>query len=202
MLLTELAGVPAAALPVEALKAHLRLGTGFADDALQDAIVETYLRAAIAAIEGRTAKMLLARGFRLMLEDWRDGGEQALPVAPVVSVEAVRLVDGGGTEVVVDADRWRLVRDAHRPKLVATGVMLPGVPAGGRVGGDFTAGFGAAWASVPPDLAQAVFLLAAEYHEMRHEGGLRQGEGLPQAVQALIGRWRTVRSFGGRGGRR
>ncbi|HMO09525.1 MAG TPA: hypothetical protein PKD10_18045, partial [Paracoccaceae bacterium] len=102
MLLTELAGVPAAALPVEALKAHLRLGTGFADDALQDAIVETYLRAAIAAIEGRTAKMLLARGFRLMLEDWRDGGEQALPVAPVVSVEAVRLVDGGGTEVVVD----------------------------------------------------------------------------------------------------
>ena len=201
MLLTELAGVPAAMLPVAAMKAHLRLGTGFADDALQDGIVETYLRAAIAVIEGRTAKMLVARPFRLALEDWRDGAEQALPVAPVVSVEAVRMIDAGGAETLVAADRWRLVRDAHRPKLVATGVLLPGVPAGGRVEVDFTAGFGAGWEAVPADLGQAVFLLAAEYHEMRHEGGLRQGEGLPHAVQALIGRWRTVRSFGGRRGR-
>ena len=50
MMLTETGVVTAGALPVEAFKDHLRLGTGFADDGFQDALVETYLRASIAAI--------------------------------------------------------------------------------------------------------------------------------------------------------
>ncbi len=196
MLLTELTPVPAAALPVAALKAHLRLGTGFADDGFQDGLVEGYLRAALAVIEGRTAKMLIARDFRLELEDWSEGSEQPLPVGPVEAVAEVRLVDGFGMAQVLPADRWRLVRDMHRPKIVSAGVLLPMVPAGGRVEVEFTAGFGP-WEAVPADLAQAAFLLAAEYYELRHEGGLRQAEGLPQAVQALIGRWRRVRVLGG-----
>lgn len=198
MFLTETGSVPAAALPLEALRAHLRLGSGFADDTLQDALAEGYLRAAIAAIEGRTAKMLVAREFLLMLEDWREDGEQPLPVAPVATVTEVRLVDAAGAAAVVAPDRWRLVRDAHRPRIVATGHLLPMVPTGGRIEVAFTAGFGA-WSAVPADLAQAVFLLAAEYYEMRHEGGMRQGEGLPHAVQALIARWRTVRMLAGGG---
>jgi uncharacterized phiE125 gp8 family phage protein len=198
MFLTETGSVPAAALPLEALRAHLRLGSGFADDTVQDTLAEGYLRAAIAAIEGRTAKMLIARDFLLMLEDWREGGEQPLPVAPVVTVAEIRLVDAAGLPTVVDPARWRLVRDGHRPKIVATGHLLPMVPTGGYLEIAFTAGFGP-WSAVPADLGQAVFLLAAEYYEMRHEGGMREGEGLPHAVQSLIARWRTVRMLGGGG---
>ncbi|QYK39921.1 MAG: hypothetical protein KF887_10600 [Paracoccaceae bacterium] len=196
MYLTETGLVPGAALPLAALKDHLRLGSGFADDAVQDGLAEGYLRAALATIEGRTAKVLIARDFRLALADWREAGEQPLPVAPVVAVAAVRLVDAAGAETTVAVDRWRLVPDAHRPRIVAAGHLLPMVPSGGRIEIDFTAGFGA-WDAVPADLAQAVFLLAAEYYEMRHEGGMRHGEGLPQAVQALVARWRTVRILGG-----
>ncbi|MFN3970500.1 MAG: hypothetical protein ACK4GO_08915 [Gemmobacter sp.] len=196
--LTETGTIPGAALPIAALRAHLRLGSGFADDALQDGLAESYLRAAMAAVEGRTSKRLIARGFLLTLEDWRAAGEQALPVAPVVSVAEVRLVDADGVAVVVDPARWRLVRDAHRPRIASTGYLLPLPPTGGRIEVAFTAGFGA-WGDVPADLAQAVFLLAAEYYEMRHEGGMRLGDGLPQAVQALIARWRTVRVLGGGG---
>ena len=68
-----------AALPVEEMKDHLRLGSGFADDALQDGLIESYLRAAMAAIEGRIGKMLFQRRFLWVLDCWREA-EQALPV--------------------------------------------------------------------------------------------------------------------------
>lgn len=196
MMLVEQAAVPSVALPIAELKAHLRLGSGFADDTFQDVLVEGYLRAAIAAVEGRTAKMLVTRRFLWTLEDWRDPEAQALPCAPVAQVVSVSLVDAAGTVTEVDAARWRLVADTHRPKLKAHGLLLPNVPEGGRVEVVFDAGFGA-WDSVPKDLAQAVFLLAAEYYDARHEGGMREGAGLPAAVMALIGRWRTVRVLGG-----
>jgi uncharacterized phiE125 gp8 family phage protein len=196
-MLIETSGVPEGALPVEEFRAHLRLGTGFGDEAVQDALVGSYLRAAMAAIEGRTGKVLMARGFELVLPDWREAGEQPLPVAPVVSVEAVTLVDRAGSPTVLPPERWRLVRDTHRPRIVgAGGWLLPAVPAGGQVTVAFTAGFGPAWQDVPVDLRQAVFLLAAHYHEQRHQ--LEQGQSaMPFGVMALVERWRTLRLLGG-----
>lgn len=196
MMLVEQAAVPGTALPVDGLKAHLRLGSGFADDTFQDALVEGYLRAAIAAVEGRTAKMLVTRRFLWTIEDWRDRDGQALPCAPVVAIVSVSLVDAAGTVTAVDPARYRLVQDAHRPRLAAQGFLLPSVPEGGRVEVVFDAGFGA-WVDVPKDLGQAVFLLAAEYYDARHEGGVRDVAGFPAAVNALIARWRTVRVLGG-----
>ncbi len=196
MMLIEQTSVPQAAVPVAELKAHLRLGTGFSDDGMQDALLESYLRAAMAAIEGRVGKVLIARRFLLRLEDWRAADAQALPVAPVTGVVSVTLVDASGASVVVPAGRYRLVEDMHRPRIAAAGAMLPLVPSEGRVDVVFDAGFGAAWAQVPADLRQAVLLLGAEYYEHRHDGGV-QGGGLPQAVLVLIERWRTVRVLGG-----
>lgn len=197
MMLTEMTVVPGASLPVQALKDHLRLGTGFSDDGMQDGLIEAYLRAAMAAVEGRIGKVLLARRFKLVLEDWRKTGEQALPVAPVSAVVSVTVVDAAEAALLVDAGRYRLVPDMHRPKLAAVGVLLPVVPMDGRAEVVFDAGFGAVWGDVPADLAQAVLLLAAEYYETRHEAGAGQA-GLPHAVQALIERWRTVRVLGGK----
>ena len=196
MMLTELTSVPGAALPVQALKDHLRLGSGFTDGALQDGLIESYLRAAMAAIEGRIGKALIARTYNLVLEDWRQGDEQPLPVAPVSAIASVTVFDAANTATVIAADRWHLVQDMQRPKLAAVGVLLPVVPMDGRAEVVFTAGFGAAWSAVPADLAQAVLLLAAQYYENRHESG-QAVAGLPKAVQVLIERWRTVRVLGG-----
>lgn len=195
MMLIEQTTVPQAALPVQALKDHLRLGTGFADDALQDGMLESHLRAAIAAIEGRIGKVLLRRSFKLVLPCWRDAGAQALPLAPVSAVTGVALVDAAGVVEVVAASRYRLQPDQHRPRLLAVGLLLPTVPTDGQVEISFEAGFGADWALVPADLAQAVLLLAAQFYETRHEAG----GGLPVTVQALIEKWRNVRVLGGSG---
>jgi uncharacterized phiE125 gp8 family phage protein len=195
MMLTEETPVPQAALPVEEMKDHLRMGSGFADDGLQDGLIETCLRASLAAIEGRIGKMLFQRRFLWVLDCWRDD-EQALPVAPVSSLVSVTLVDAVGGEVAVVPAAYRLVKDLHRPRLAGKGGSLPTIPGEGVAKVVFDAGFGAAWTDIPVDLRQAVLLLAGEYYEHRHDDGA-QAAGLPFGVVTLIERWRTVRILGG-----
>lgn len=198
MILIEQTAVPDGALPVQALKDHLRLGSGFADDGAQDALLRDYLRSAMAAIEGRVGKALILRRFVWTFSDWRDPQGQALPLAPVPQVVAVTLLDRDGGRAEVDPARWRLRADAHRPRLVAARTLLPLPPTGGAVEIVFDAGFGPAWGDVPADLRQAVVLLAAQFHEFRHEAGVRDGA-MPFGVMALIERWRNVRVLGGGG---
>lgn len=188
--------VPVALLPLQVMRDHLRLGTGFAEDGLQDGLIEAYLRSAIAMIEGRTGKALLQRVFRWVLEDWRDPAAQALPVAPVRSIVSVTLTDSAGGLAVLDPGTYRLIADLHRPRLAPMGQLLPSVPGAGQVEVEFLAGFGSAWREVPPDLRQAVLMLAADLYERRDEMGLRE-QGLPFAILSLIERWRTVRVLGG-----
>lgn len=197
MMLNEETAVPSAALPVAEFRDHLRLGTGFADLGAEDAALEGYLRAALAAIEGRTSKVLLARDFLLELEHWRGEGGQPLPLAPVSALRVLRMRDREGNPTVIDPARYRLVRDMSRPRLEAVAGLLPGIPVGGVAEIAFTAGFGLGWADLPVDLAQAVFLLAAQYYETRHEGAAQGGAAMPFGAMALIARWRTVRSIGG-----
>jgi uncharacterized phiE125 gp8 family phage protein len=81
----------------------------------------------------------------------------------------------------------------HRPLLQPTALLLPTIDTGGMVEIEFAAGFGAAWEAVPPDLGQAVLLLAAHYYEHRNdatEAGLTQ---MPFGVSALIARFRRLR---------
>lgn len=196
MMLTEETPVVSAALPLAELKDHLRLGSGFTDDGLQDGLIESYLRAAIAAIEGRIGKMLIRRQFLWTLECWRGSEGQALPVSPVAGLVSLTLVDAVGGETVIQPGAYRLIPDLHRPRIAGTTGGLPSVPANGFVKVVFDAGFGLTWTDVPVDLRQAVLLLASEYYEHRHEDST-QAAGLPFGVVTLIERWRTVRLMGG-----
>lgn len=193
MELVETSEVATADLPVAGFRTHLRLGTGFTNDAALDPELAHYLAAAIARIEARTGKALLRRGFRLVLQEWRDVDAQPLPVAPASSVEAITLRNRSGRAVRVAAERYRLIGDRHRPQIVANGAMLPSIPIGGQVEIDFTAGFGISWDAVPDDLAQAVLLLAAHLFEAR-TGASAQ---MPAAAEALIARWIPVRLSAG-----
>ncbi|HKL64861.1 MAG TPA: head-tail connector protein [Roseovarius sp.] len=196
MLLMEETAVPDAALPLAEFKAHLRLGTGFADDDIQDPVLEGFLRAALAAIEGRTGKALIERAFSWVLHDWQDATGQPLPMAPVSAILGLVLRDRADEEEVIAPALYRLERDAHRPVLRPAGHSLPMVPTGGVAEIGFRAGYGAAWGDLPGDLAQAVLLLAAHYYEHRTETAL--GEGcMPFGVASLIERYRKVRLLGG-----
>jgi uncharacterized phiE125 gp8 family phage protein len=195
MTLTEITGVPQAALPLAQLKDHLRMGAGFSDDAVQDSLLEGYLRAALAAVEGRTGKALIARDFRWTVGAWRDNAEAVLPVAPVTSVVSLTVKDRAGAATVIAASAYLLVADGVRPVLAGAGTSLPTIPSQGSAEVVFTAGFGA-WAAVPPDLGQAAMLLAAHYHENRFGSGETAGR-IPYGIEALLSRWVPLRITGG-----
>lgn len=196
MILNEETTVPEAALPVEEFKAHLRLGSGFGNDTVQDAVLVSFLRAAVAAIEARTGKVLIERDFALSVTSLTTVDAVSLPVAPVSGVTAVTLVDRTGTETSVAGDAYWLERDAQRPRLRSVGYALPTIPAAGVMRVDFAAGFGGSWSDIPADLAQAVMLLAAHYYEFRNETALSEGC-MPFGVTSLIERYKPMRLGGG-----
>ena len=192
MMLTEDTVLPGAALPLEAFKAHLHLGTGFAEAGLQDELLAGFLRAALAAIEARIGKVLLERPFTLELTRWAGAAAHILPLAPVTSVTALALRDAADAETVISPARWRLEKDMQRPVLQAAGGVLPAIPEGGRAIIRFQAGMAASWPNLPADLAQAVMMLAAHYYEYRQDTGLGRGC-MPFGVTSLIERYRGLR---------
>ena len=191
-MLIEETTVPDAALPVDAFKAHLRLGSGFGQDDVQDAVLKSFLRAAMAAIEARTGKVLITRSFSWSLTFWRDASAQVLPVAPVGAVTRVALVARDGVATDVDTSVYWLERDAQRPRLRSAGSALPSIPSAGAVLIEFDAGFGAAWDDQPVDMQQAVLMLAAHYYEYRDDTGQADGS-MPFGVSSLIERFKTMR---------
>ena len=198
MILTEVSAPPSAAVPVRAFAEHLRLGSGFEDDGAEDAVLELYLRAAMAAIEARLGRALLARDFSWTVTPLARG---CLPGA----ADRAGALGGGGEARSMPraARRWssprpgRCMRDSQRPRLVGKfGRSLPRIPRSGRAEIRFNAGFGEAWDEVPADLRQAVFLLAAHFYENRAEGAAAAGA-MPFGVLVLIEAYRATRIGGG-----
>ncbi len=189
MLLKEAA--PAASMPMTEFAGHLRLGFGFADDGAEDALLEGYLRSAVAAVEARSGQALIARAFVLQVTGWDARGYLVLPVGPVAAVDVIRFVRSDGA-VTLDPAQWALEPGNARQRLTGPGgEALPPVPKGAIAELEFTAGHGVDWEAVPGDLRQAVLLLAAHYHESRH--GEAKHRGLPPAVGALLAPHRLAR---------
>ncbi len=195
-MLIEEAKVPDEVLPLAAFKAHLRLGTGFAESDIQEPVLKSFLRAAIATIEARCNKALLEREFSWSVTRWRDVSGEVLPIAPVQSITAVEIIDADGAVQTVDSATYGLQKDVQRPRLIARGSGLARIPSGSSAKLRFIAGFAAAWDDLPEDLAQAVFLLASHYYEYRDETSLARGC-MPFGVQTLIERYRSMRLFSG-----
>lgn len=196
MMLSEVTTVPHAALPVDEFKAHLRLGSGFGTDSVQDAVLVSFLRAAVTAVEARTSKVLFEREFLAGFTTWREVDAQPLPIAPISVISNVVLVDRSGARTDVAADGYWLERDAHCPRLRSVGARLSSVPHAGMAEVVLTAGYGPAWTDIPADLRQAVLLLAAHYYEYRDETALSEGC-MPFGVTSLIERYKVVRLYGG-----
>ncbi len=196
-MLIEETNVPDAVLPIVAFKAHMRMGSGFDEDSLQDVVLASFLRAAMAAVEARTGKVLMEREFTMISSAAHKGDVIPFTVAPVTVVSDVKLVARSGAEETVSSEIYWLERDGHLPRLRAVGASLPQPEAGGELRVQFLAGFGPEWDDVPADMQQAVLMLASHYYEYRHDTALSDGC-MPFGVASLIERFRRLR-LGGSG---
>lgn len=192
MMLIEETPIPDSALPVDAFKAHLRLGSGFGLEDVQDTVIVSFLRAALAAVEARTGKAIYRRAFSWSVTAWRNSAAEVMPMAPVVAVTRMARVARDGTEVEVDATAYWLERDMQRPVLRSAGSALPSPPSQGTIRVEFEAGFATEWQNLPADLRQAVLMLASHYYEYRDDTGL-DGGCMPFGVSSLIERYRALR---------
>lgn len=182
------------ALPLAAFRAHLRLGTGFAETDLQEPLLASFLRASLAAIEARCNKAIVTKTIRLSLTRWASEASQPLPVAPVQSLAALRIRPARGPVTDLDPADFTLIPDAQSPKLEPQAGLFPSLPDRAVAEVDLIVGYGD-WDSVPPDLAQAVLMLAAHYYEYRDDTSLSAGC-MPFGVTALLEHYRALRIGG------
>lgn len=177
--------LPSASLPIAKFKDYLRLGSGFADDNAQDSVLETCLRAAMGAIEARTAKALISRTFQWKCYKFRLLGNAAiLPISPVTWLISIDVTDSKGAQEFYSRNDFIIRPDAHYEHLMPKSGRLPEIPEGGVCTMALTVGYGT-WAQVPAALQQAMLMLAASYYENR-DALLNGGGQMPLAVATLL----------------
>lgn len=196
MMMVEITTTPLAALPLEAFAAHLRLAEGFEAIPGQAERLENCLRGSIAALEARVGKALITRSFALRVTRWTSADSLTIPMAPVASIEAVKVVRGGGLEDVLPENSYSVQPDMHRPRLVSRAGAFPMLSGDASVEVTAAMGYGPSWDDVPAALQQAVMILAEVFFE---EGLTRAAAGheLPCGVCLLVEPFREIRIGGG-----
>ncbi|WP_439618398.1 head-tail connector protein [Shinella sp.] len=175
--------MPPAAEPITLaeVKAHLRL-----DASDEDTLLAGLMRAAREHLEGQTGLALIARTFRLYLDDWPEARVIQIARGPVQTIKTVTVYDAAGAPVEVDVTGYVLDGTARPARLV-----LPARPATERalngIEIDFTAGFGESGAEVPDTLKRALLLHVAAMYELRGVLSLDDQPGaVPQGYDRLV----------------
>jgi len=186
-----LTSAPAAEpLSVAEAKSHLRI-----DGAAEDALIASLILTSRLHIEAALGIALITQSWRLHLDRWTDSGVIELPIRPLQSVEAVRVMDQSGTPTTVPTSDYIVDAAGSPPRLVP---VNGGWPAPGRkVGGieiDLDAGFGAEAEDVPGPIRQALLLLVAHWYEHRDPVEIGSPETrIPAAVSDLLMPYRIKR---------
>ncbi|MEL6477578.1 MAG: phage head-tail connector protein [Pseudomonadota bacterium] len=173
------------------VKAHLRLGHGFADESAEDGLLQLYLSNATQAVERKLGQALIRREYVLRIGSWDRHGQLTLPIGPVDAIDSLEFVVAGETVsgpipgVVVSPGCNRQVVSARG------GLPLPPVPGGGQGVLYFSAGYGPTPQDVPGELRQAVLILAA--HLYTHRGAEMEESSGMGGVDALLAPHRAVR---------
>lgn len=179
---------PPAAEPVslELAKAHMKVS-----NAVEDTLVELYVKAAREHCEAITGARFIHQTWELALDAFPDGAIE-LPGYPLSSVTSVEYLDENGDPQAVDAGL--LVLDTFkRPGWVTCSEDWPATQDTiNAVRVTYVVGFGAAADAVPSDIVNAILLAAGDLYENRQG---RQKDALNEnpAVDALLWPYRTLR---------
>lgn len=163
------------------------------DDTAEDSLIASLAEAARLHLEALTGRTFVTQGLRIIRDAWPPSGLISLPVAPVISLDAVRVMTATGSQAVATTS-FRLDGQGQRARIALVGpdVPRPLVPLAG-IEIDVTAGYGPP-AALPAPLAHAIRLTVAHWFENRtpvvigHDTVV-----LPATVSALLAPFMTRR---------
>ncbi len=171
-------------LSLEEMRLLLRL-----DDTQEDDLVGSLIKAARLMLESATRLKFVSQSWRLSIAEVPAGRAIRVPLAPVLSVDAVRVFDAAGVETLVDAALYQLRRGSE-PALVTLRPGFPDAPGGIEV--DLAAGFGPSAGDVPEPLRHAMRMLVAYWFENRGDEARERAQ-LPEEVALMIAPYRSLR---------
>jgi len=172
-------------------KAHARV-----DGNAEDMLVSSLILAARLHIERCLDLALISQSWSLYLDRWPDAPFVELPLAPLISVDAVRLYSPTGSSATLDPGLFIVDAASRRPRLALH--QGQSWPAPGRsVNGievAFTAGYGDTEDDVPAPVRLAVKMLVAHWYEAREPVLLgERADPVPATVASLIAPYRSIR---------
>ena len=178
-------------ISLEDAKLHSRV-----DGDSEDLLIGSLLLAARLHIERNLDLALISQSWSLYLDQWPDAPFVELPLAPLISINAVRLYSATDTFVTLDPALFVTDTASRRPRLARRDNQrwpLPGRPIKG-IEIAFTAGFGASADDVPMPVRQAVRMLVAHWYEAREPVLLgEKSDPVPSTVSDLIAPYRSVK---------
>jgi uncharacterized phiE125 gp8 family phage protein len=165
------------AVPLDALKAYLRITASDENELLADLI-----RAATDIAERFIGQLLIERGVEEVIEpssDWR-----VLAIRPVTTITSVAGVPASGAEFALGVDAYAIDIDGNGDG------WLRVRDAGGaaRVHVNYRAGLAADADAVPDSIRLGIIRLAGDYHALREGVNARP----PASVAALWRPWRRM----------
>ncbi len=188
--LVQTSGPPAEPLTVSEAKAHLRV-----DGADEDTLIASLILTSRLHVETALGLALLTQSWRLTLDRWPCEKDLELPLRPLQTIDAVRVLPAEGAAVVIAAANYIADAGSVPPRLVRTGMIWPqpGKAANG-IEIDFTVGYGATADLVPAPIRHALLLLVAHWYERRDPIEVGSPDTvIPQAVSDLLDGYRIKR---------
>jgi uncharacterized phiE125 gp8 family phage protein len=169
------------------MKAYLRVDD---DDEAQDAVITGLIKAARLTVEAASRRVLIDQGWRVVMDAWPRDRVVLLPVAPLIAVESITVLDGAGVATQVAASAIETDGLSDPPRVVVTDAPDPGKTRNG-IAIELRAGYGAAPEAVPATLRLAIRILVAHWFENR--GDVAGEQVLPPEALALVAPFRRIR---------
>ncbi len=175
---------------VDEAKSHLRI-----DGTNEDVLLSSLIMTSRLHVETALNLALITQGWTLLLDEWPKLASVELPLRPLQQVAEVRVKDGEGSAITVDASDYVVDTASSHPRLVRKGGTwpLPGQLVNG-IEVDLIVGYGNAATDVPASIRQALLLLIAHWYEHRDSVEIGSAEvAIPQSVSRLLHPYVPVR---------
>ena len=173
-------------------KAHLRV-----DATDEDALISRLITGARSELERSLGRALITQSWTYLLDAWPHSYAVPLPLAPVQSIESVRIYGPDDSSSVLPPGSYLLDGLGSPARLIRRGTLPWAAPQrlGNGIAIDFTAGHGSLPTDVPAALRIATLILIAHWYENRQlaDTGGGAGASLPPMVRDLIDPYRVRR---------